>query len=242
MEKLKLGLVIAKEEKDLSELKHFISDEWPDVFLFPEGYLHSDNLEEACSIIRKNNKWLITSMKDKRKAGKIFQTGIIIGPGGQVVGEHKKTSITQYENDYGIIAGDSIDSVDTGIGKIGLSICFELHFPEISRIYALQGSRIIFNPIGTGMWNGQQYNQWNAVALARAAENGVFVVGCSHYNDAIPIAFAYAPGGECLVQTKDANKLIPVELDYTKYKPWTFDQRRPELYQELVKKDYSKPH
>lgn len=235
MEKLRVGLVIAKEERDLSELERFLPTKEADILVFPETYLHSDKLEEACEMIKGARKWVVTSMEDRRNPGRIYETGVVINPQGEIVGEHKKTSITQHEIDLGLSRGDSIETIETQFGRFGLSTCFELYFPEISRVYALQGARIIFNPIGTGMWHEQQYKQWSAVACARAAENGTFVLGCSHFTDAIPIAFAYAPAGECLVAARDVNRLIPVALDFDKYPKYNFDQRRPELYKDLIK-------
>ncbi|MBI4947677.1 MAG: carbon-nitrogen hydrolase family protein [Bacteroidetes bacterium] len=174
-------------------------------------------------------------MEDRRKSGKKFQTSIIIDPSGNIVGEHQKTSITKWEVENGYSRGDSINVVDTKIGSIGLAICYEIHFPEISRIYALKGAKIILNPIGTGMWHESQLKQWTSIASARASENNVYVLGCSHFNDAIPLAFAYDPNGNCLVLSRDANRLITVTIDLNKLGEEQFSQRRPELYGELIK-------
>jgi predicted amidohydrolase len=237
MEKLRLGLVIAREEKELSELKRFIGDSSVDAVLFPEGYMSSDSIGEACKLAKLHKKWVISGVEDHRDKGKFFETAVVINPQGKVVGEHRKTSITRYEIEHKYSRGDSIEIFPTEIGTLGLAICYELHLPEISRVLALDGAWVIFNPIGTGMWHERQYELWNNLAATRAAENGVFVVGCSHFNDAIPIAFAYAPNGECLVRERSINKMIPITLDPTKYTIGrNFDQRRPELYGRLVGK------
>lgn len=236
-ERFRLGLVNAQEEKDLSEMKRFIGEPGVDAVLFPEGYMHSDKLSEACKLAKENKKWVISGMEDHREKGKFFETGVVISPAGKVVGEHRKTSITRYEIEHKYNRGDSIEVIETELGTLGLAVCYELHLPEISRVLALQSAWIIFNPIGTGMWHEHQFQIWNSLAQTRAAENGVFVVGCSHYNDTIPIAFAYAPNGECLVSERSVNKLIPVTLDPSKYTIGrNFDQRRPELYGKLIER------
>lgn len=84
------------------------------------------------------------------------------------------------------------------------------------------------------MWHEKQYREWNAIAQARASENKAFVVGCSHFNDIIPIAFAYAPDSECLAQSREVNRPVRVTLDLDKYPTPTFSQRRPELYEDLT--------
>jgi len=231
---IKIGLVVAQPSKDIDELKRFISNDGAEFFLFPERLLHSDDLEEACRLAKVSGKWLATGMDDRRQGGKKFETAIIIDPSGNTVGEHKKTSITKSEVRNGYSRGDSISVIETKIGKVGLSICYEIHFPEISRIYALQGASIILNPIGTGMWHEQQFKQWTSIASARASENEVYVLGCSHFNNAIPLAFAYDPYGNCLVLSREANRLISVTVDLSKQGEKKFSQRRPELYGELV--------
>ena len=236
MRQIKLGIVIAKPETEtISEAEKYISSDWAEMLLFPEGYLQSENLEKVQKLAKEYKKWIVSGMDDKRDSAHRMESGIIIDPSGKIVGEHRKTSITKWEVEHGYERGNSIKVVDTKLGKFGFAICYEIHFPEVSRILALQGVEIIFNPIGTGMWHEAQFGVWNAIAKARASENNAFVVGCSHFNDCIPVAFAYAPGGECLVSSREQNRMIPVVLDFEKYKTGkNFDQRRPDLYSDLV--------
>jgi predicted amidohydrolase len=180
---IKLGIVVAQPNKGLEELERFISDEGAEFFLFPEAFLDLNDVQRACDLIKANKKWLVCGVEDQKQK---FQKAIVINPEGKVVGEHKKTSITQSEVDRGFNRGDKLDVIETDFGKIGVSICYEIHFPEISRIYALKGAKIVFNPVGTGMWHEKQYRQWTSIASARASENEIFVFGCSHFNDAIP--------------------------------------------------------
>lgn len=236
MERLRTGLVIATPESGLSELEKYIPDRSADVFLFPEGHINSNLLEETKRLVSNSKKWLITTVEDYREGGRVYQTGIVINPQGEIVLEHKKTSITRSEEEQGLARGDSLKIVETPIGKIAICVCYELHLPEVARVYALNGAEIIFNPIGTGMWHEHQFQIWTALAQARSYENGVFIVGCSHYNEAIPIAFVYAPNGECLLQERSRSGLISITLDPSKYTfGRNFSQRRPEPYNDLIK-------
>jgi len=236
MRKIKLGIVIAKAEtKTISEIEKYISSDSVEMLMFPEGYLQSRNLEKVRELAQKHQKWIVTGMDDRRNLSRRMQTGIIIDPSGNIAGEHCKTSLTKWEIKRGYQRGDSIKAIDTPLGRFGFAICYEIHFPEVARILALQGAGIIFNPIGHGMWDEAQFEVWNAIARARASENNVFVVGCSHFNDHIPIAFAYAPSGECLASSRKQNRMVTVVLGLTKRKTEkNFDQRRPELYSDLV--------
>ena len=236
MRQIKLGIVIAKPEtRTISEIEKYIASDRAEMLMFPEGYLQSGNLEKVRGIAKKHQKWIVSGMDDRRDSSRRMQTGIIIDSSGNIAGEHRKTSLTKWEITRGYQRGDSIKVIDTPLGRFGFAICYEIHFPEVSRILALQGAKIIFNPIGSGMWDEAQFEVWNAVARARASENKVFVVGGSHFNDCIPVAFAYAPGGERLVSSREQNRMVSVVLDLEKYKTGkSFDQRRPELYSDLV--------
>lgn len=74
--------------------------------------------------------------------------------------------------------GHKIQTFDTDCGKIGILICYDVEFPELSRIYAEQGVQILFVPFMTDTQNG--YNRVRCCAQARAIENECYVAiaGC----------------------------------------------------------------
>ena len=236
MRQIQLGMIIAKPETEtISEVEKYISSDWAEMLMFPEGYLQSENLERVQELAKEHKKWIVTGMDDQRDSARQMEAGIIIDPSGSIAGEHRKTSLTKWEVEHGYQRGNSIKVIDTPLGKFGFAICYEIHFPEVARILALQGAEIIFNPIGTGMWHEAQFDVWNAIARARASENNAFVVGCSHFNDCIPVAFAYAPGGECMVSSREQNRMFPVVLSLAKHKTEkNFGHRRPDLYSDLI--------
>lgn len=233
-----IGLVIPRPVKDsatpLMELEQYTADAKPDIFLFPEDHIYSENLSALQEIARSRKKWIVCGMEDRDAGKEKFKHAVVVNPSGEVVGHHRKTSLTYNELSKGFSHGDDLDVIATDFGLVGIAICYEVHFPEVARSYALQGARILFNPIGTGMWHETQFAQWTAAGLCRASENGVFAVGCSHYNDAIPLAYAYAPDGSCLVQTRDANRLVIVELDLTQCSGMFIEHRQPHLYGRLT--------
>ena len=93
--------------------------------------------------------------------------------------EYRKIHITPNEQKYyGMVGGDKIQTFDTDCGKIGILICYDVEFPELSRIYADQGMQILFVPFLTDTQNG--YTRVRHCAQARAIENECYVAiaGC----------------------------------------------------------------
>lgn len=93
--------------------------------------------------------------------------------------EYRKIHITPNElKYYGMVGGDKIQVFDTDCGKIGILICYDVEFPELSRIYADQGMQILFVPFLTDTQNG--YTRVRRCAQARAIENECYVAiaGC----------------------------------------------------------------
>lgn len=87
---------------------------------------------------------------------------------------YKKVHITPNEfKYYGMVGGNDVKVFDTDCGKVGLLICYDVEFPELSRILADQGMQILFVPYMTDTQNG--YMRVRACAQARAIENECYV-------------------------------------------------------------------
>ncbi len=87
---------------------------------------------------------------------------------------YEKVHITPAEKtDWGMSGGDKVKVFDTDAGKIGILVCYDVEFPELSRIYADQGMQILFVPFLTDTQNG--YMRVRNCAMARAIENECYV-------------------------------------------------------------------
>ncbi|WP_129021851.1 carbon-nitrogen hydrolase family protein [Edaphocola flava] len=95
------------------------------------------------------------------------------------VSEYRKIHITPNEEKYySITGGDKIAAINTDCGKIGILICYDVEFPELSRLLALDGMKILFVPYLTDTQNA--YTRVRHCAMARAIENECYVAiaGC----------------------------------------------------------------
>lgn len=235
---MKVGLVVAQRKKNLSELeKHALTSKNVDLLLFPEGYFKAEQLDEVSRIVAGAKKWLVCSYSEERKKDR-HEIGAIFNRRGKLVGSHVKTVLTRTEINDGYLPGKDIKVVKTEFGKIGICVCFEMHFPEIAREYKLQGARAIFNPIGNGMYDEEQFKAWTAVGRVRAFENGVYTLGCSHFTSAIPLAYTYDKNGVELLKKRNKAGMFVVEVPIEKMtrgddNSSQIRKRTPRLYRHL---------
>lgn len=110
--------------------------------------------------------------------GKLYNVTYLCHRTGKI-DSYKKVHITPNEQKYyGMVGGDNVKVFDTDCGKVGIQICYDVEFPELSRIYAEQGMQILFVPFLTDTQNG--YTRVRHCAQARAIENECYVAiaGC----------------------------------------------------------------
>ena len=118
------------------------------------------------------------SMPEIREDGKLYNIGFLCHRGGNV-DKYEKIHITPSEKQaWGMTGGNQIKVFDTDCGKIGILICYDSEFPELSRLLADQGMQILFVPFLTDTQNG--YMRVRLCAQARAVENECYVAiaGC----------------------------------------------------------------
>ena len=124
--------------------------------------------------------------------GRWFNTAFLISPEGEVILRYRKiytgsvaggatnTSpadvLTEYIDRYGYEGLFPV--VDTPLGKIGMLVCFDICFPEVTRALAMRGAEIILHP--TGEPYGPQRKSWREAKHTRAFENGAYLLSANH--------------------------------------------------------------
>jgi deaminated glutathione amidase len=110
--------------------------------------------------------------------GVVFNTAVLLGPGGAVLGRYHKTHPfgTEMRAQGGwVTPGDEVCVVDTELGRIGLIICFDGDYPELCRITALHGAEIIARPSALL----RSADIWELTNRARAYDNHTYVIGAN---------------------------------------------------------------
>ena len=175
---------------------------------------------------REHSVWLHCGSFGERIPGetKLYNTSLMMDPKGNIVGRYEKIHLydvnikngpSTKESD-GKKAGERIVVCDTEFCKVGLSICYDMRFPEVYRIMALQGAKILFVPANYTQFTGKDH--WEVVLRARAIENQCYVVAPGQIGKK-PSFPAYGrsvvinPWGTVLCTAEDRECVIYAEID-----------------------------
>jgi predicted amidohydrolase len=108
----------------------------------------------------------------------VYNTAVLIGPDGAVLAGYHKTHLFcgEAQGDGGwVTPGDGVDVVRTELGSIGMIICFDGDYPELSRVAAVRGAEVICRPSALL----RSADIWELTNRARAYDNHVYVVGAN---------------------------------------------------------------
>jgi predicted amidohydrolase len=113
---------------------------------------------------------------------RIHNTSVLLGPGGNVLATYRKMHLfdvsipgkVDFRESRTVVAGDRVVVADTALGRLGLSICYDLRFPELYRRLALAGAEVLLVPSAFTAFTGRSH--WLPLLRARAIENLCWVV------------------------------------------------------------------
>ena len=128
--------------------------------------------EKLGQIASDLGSYLIAGMSERDpQSDRVFDSAVLIDRGGEVAGVYRKVHLWDEERRY-FTPGNEFKVFSTDVGAIGIGICYDLEFPETSRILALGGAEMIFFPAAEMR---PFENHVDNFLRSRAAENGVFV-------------------------------------------------------------------
>ncbi len=132
----------------------------------------TDPIQEAA---RKNGVYVIwPSYERGPERGIVYNSAFLIGRDGEIVGTYHKTHPWPGENVHGIgwvEPGTEAVPFDTDLGKIGIIICYDGDFPDLSTTLAIRGAEVICRPAALL----RSYDHWWATNFARAYDNHVYL-------------------------------------------------------------------
>ena len=195
-----------------------IKDEKPDFVILPEMFCCPSQTEnfpiyaeeeggpiwqQLSAYAKQYGVYLIGgSMPEKDAEGNVYNTCYVFDREGKQIGKHRKVHLydidvkggqTFKESDT-LTAGDSDTVFDTEFGKIGVMLCFDIRFPELSRMMVNDGAKVIFVPAAFNMTTGPAH--WELSFRTRALDNQIYMVGCAPARD---VSAGYISWGHSIV-------------------------------------------
>jgi predicted amidohydrolase len=169
--------------------------------------------------------WLLAgSVVERIEGQRHANTSLLIAPDGQVAASYRKIHMfdvdvagVQYRESDVEQGGSDIVTADVDGTTVGMTVCYDLRFPELYRILAVRGARIVTVPAAFTERTGRDH--WEVLLRARAIENQCFVVAPNAFGDHGHGKVSYGrsmivdPWGVVLAQAPDGEAVIVADLD-----------------------------
>lgn len=164
-----------------------------------------------CEMARKHRIWMVPGSIFERVGDKIYNTAPVIDPDGRVIARYRKM-FPFFPYETGVEPGDEFCVFDIpGIGRFGVSICYDMWFPETSRTLASMGAEVIIHPTMTPTIDREIEL---SIVRATAATNQCFFIDVNGAGDGgNGRSIIMGPMGDILYQAGDAEEMIPIEID-----------------------------
>lgn len=160
--------------------------------LFPEyaeNYPDGETYSMLSGAARANNIYLVGGSVPERDGEKVYNSSFVFGPGGELLGRHRKVHLFDVDLPGGVRvkesstlgAGSEATVIKTGLGTLGVAICYDVRFPELIRLMVARGAEIIIIPAAFNMTTGPAH--WEMVHRCRAVDNQVYLIAASPARD-----------------------------------------------------------
>ncbi|NIS79612.1 MAG: carbon-nitrogen hydrolase family protein [Anaerolineales bacterium] len=250
--------VQANIAKGVHWLKEAVSLHKADLVVFPEtvttGYETGLDPEELWDLVDETPGRITHDVQEAAKnlgvhvvwpsyrrgptRGAVYNSAILIGPDGEILGIYDKTHPAPWERrDRGgwATVGDHADVYETSLGTLGMIICYDGDFPELSRILAVKGAEVIVRASALQ----RSFDIWYITNAARAYDNHVYLVasnlvgpdargnyGFGHSMILNPIAWR-------LAQARGTEEIIAARLDPDPLRFITWGSKHPQTFDHL---------
>lgn len=205
---------------------------------------------QACSRLAKEHGIYLSagSMPERDKEGHVYNTAYVFDRNGQQIAKHRKMHLFDiavsggqcFKESDTLSAGNRVTTFDTEFCRMGLCICYDFRFPELARLMADQGAKVILVPAAFNMTTGPAH--WETMFRQRAVDNQVFAVGTAPARDPKSgyISWGHsiitAPFGEILMQMDEKEQLQVTEInldivDKVRQELPLLAQRRLDIYE-----------
>jgi len=185
--------------------------------------INGNFISTIATAAKKNKIQVIGSFYEKsEKKDRVYDTAFVIDKLGKVISTYRKIHLYDalgFKESNKIVSGSKITKpVKTSIGKIGMMICYDLRFPEMSRSLAAAGSEVLVAPSAWVKGNMKE-EHWIAINKTRAIENGCYVIAPDQVgNIYCGRSLVVDPYGKILLDMKKKQGIGFANIDLNKVK------------------------
>jgi 5-aminopentanamidase len=227
-----------------------------DMALLPEGVF--DRAEpipgpitaQLSTQARAHRCYVVCGLPERGADGLLYNSSVLISPAGELIGKYRKVHLFGTERNR-FTAGHEPAIFDTEFGRVALTICYDLIFPEYIRALALRGAQLILNSTNWNTDSWQTSIGWSgsvvtSLASTRALENTVHVamadrVGARNGRTSLGHSCIVSPSGSLLANAGPMEDVAvaTISLDHENWTEWRtiatyLGDRRTDLYERLM--------
>ena len=219
---------------------------------YAEEKKDSKTLKAMKEAAKDSNMYVIAGSIPELDGDNLYNSSFIFNRKGEIIGSHRKMHLfdidipgkISFKESDTLSAGNQITLIDTELCKIGVAICYDIRFPELLRLMALEGAELIVIPGAFNMTTGPAH--WETLIRGRAIDNQLYMAAASPARNEELSYVAYGnsivadPWGEILVRASEKEEIIYANIKLSKIKEVrdelpVLKGRREDIY-ELIEK------
>lgn len=191
-----------------------------DLYLKESEPVDGETAQRISAKAKKHGYYLHSGSFVEKKNGRLYNTSLLIDPQGKVIGVYRKIHLFGYGSKESQILSRGSDAVVIGtpLGRIGMSTCYDLRFPELFRVMLNQGAELF---LVTSGWPYPRLEHWIMFNRVRAIENSAFLVSsnCVGTNRGVQFcghSMMVDPWGVIITSGGDEECILKAEIDIGK--------------------------
>lgn len=251
-----MDVILGRPEQNIAQAEQLIveaSRRGSNILVLPELWSTGYDLAQAdkyatstsegvfahlAQLAQEHQLYILGSCLSRLPQGGFGNTAVLHNPQGQIEATYSKLHLFRLMDEEKYLTGGHTPSIaDTAVGKFGLTICYDLRFPELFRNYALAGVQAIFIP---AEWPHPRLAHWQTLLRARAIENQLYMIACNRVGQSQSTFFfghscIIDPWGNTVIEGGETAALLTIDIDLdlvrdVRQRIPIFADRRPELY------------
>lgn len=176
--------------------------------------IYGETLAALSDAAREKNTYIFTGSFIEKCGGRLYNTSLLLDRRGNISAMYRKIHLFGDEKKL-LSPGGDVTAAETELGVVGLSICYDLRFPELYRALSSKGAELLLSCYALP---AKRLAHWQILTPARALENQAFFLscGCAGTNNGVLLAghsMAVSPSGEIICEGRADGAVLSADID-----------------------------